>query len=55
VADLRKKALEPHIGYEKAAEVAKRALEQNKSVREIVLEMNLMSEEELKPILDLRK
>ncbi|MEQ8674400.1 MAG: aspartate ammonia-lyase [Aggregatilineales bacterium] len=47
-------ALNPIIGYNKGAEVAKKALAQNKSVREVVLELGLMSEEELDKALDAR-
>src|SRR4029077_10550798 len=46
-------ALNPHIGYLKAAQVAKEALSSHKSIREIVLEQKLMSEGQLKTALDL--
>ena len=46
-------ALNTHIGYLKAADVAKESLATGKSIREIVLEKNLMSEEELAQVLDL--
>ncbi len=46
-------ALNTHIGYLNAANVAKESLETGKSIREIVLEKNLMSEEELAKVLDL--
>lgn len=45
-------ALNPYIGYKKAAEIAKQALKQNKSVREIVLAEKLLSADELDRILD---
>ena len=45
--------LNPHIGYARAAEVAKEYLVSGKSIREIVLEKGLMSPEELDRILDL--
>ena len=45
-------ALNPIIGYNKGAEVAKKALAEGKAVRDIVLEMGLMSEEELDQALD---
>ena len=45
--------LNPHIGYEKAAEVAKRALRERRALRDIVLEEGLMSAEELDRVLDL--
>ncbi|MEN6372250.1 MAG: aspartate ammonia-lyase [Armatimonadota bacterium] len=47
-------ALSPHIGYLKAADIAKEALSSNKSIREIALEQDLMDEEELDRVLDLR-
>ncbi|MEN6520434.1 MAG: aspartate ammonia-lyase [Armatimonadota bacterium] len=47
-------ALSPHIGYLRAADIAKEALSSNKSIREIALEHELMDEEELDRVLDLR-
>ena len=38
-------ALNPHIGYERAAEVAKAAYAQGKTLREVVVERGLMSGE----------
>jgi aspartate ammonia-lyase len=46
-------ALNPHIGYLKAAEVAKESLATGQSIREIVLQQGLMSAEELAQVLDL--
>ncbi len=46
-------ALNPHIGYLKAAAVAKEALSSHKSIRQIVLEQKLMTEAELNKALDL--
>ena len=46
-------ALNPYIGYLKAAQVAKEVLRSHKSIREIVLEQKLMTETELKKALDL--
>ncbi len=46
-------ALNPHIGYLNAANVAKESLATGKSIREIVLEKNLMNETELAKVLDL--
>jgi aspartate ammonia-lyase len=46
-------ALNPYIGYLKAAQVAKEVLSSHKSIREIVLEQKLMTEAELKKALDL--
>ena len=48
-------ALNTHIGYLNAAAIAKESLETGKSLREIVLEKQLMSEEELAKVLDLEK
>jgi aspartate ammonia-lyase len=45
-------ALNPFIGYEKAAEVAKEALARGLPLREIVLEKGLLSAEQLDAILD---
>ena len=47
-------ALAPAIGYDKAAEVAKRSLAEDKTLREIVAEEGLLSEEELDRLLDFR-
>jgi len=46
-------ALNTHIGYLNAASVAKEALASHKSIRQIVLEKKLMTEEELKKALNL--
>ena len=46
-------ALNTHIGYLKAAAVAKEALSSHKSIRQIVLEQKLMTEAELNEALDL--
>ncbi len=48
-------ALNPHIGYLKAADVARMSLETGQSIRAIVLEAGLMSEEQLTTVLDLEK
>lgn len=48
-------ALNPHIGYLNAAAVAKESLETGKSLRQIVLEKGLMTEEALAEVLDLPK
>ena len=45
-------ALNPFIGYEKAAEVAKEALARNVPLSKIVLEKGLLTEKQLKEILD---
>jgi aspartate ammonia-lyase len=46
--------LNPIIGYAKAAEIAKRALKERRTLRELVLEEKLMTAEELDEALDLR-
>lgn len=45
-------ALNPFIGYEKAAEVAKEALAHGVSLRQVVLEKGLVTKEQLDQILD---
>jgi fumarate hydratase class II len=47
-------ALNAAIGYDKASEVAKKAAAERKPVREVVHEMDLLSEEELEELLDVR-
>ncbi len=47
-------ALAPKIGYDKAAEIAKRAVEEGKTVREVARAMQVLSEEELAEALDPR-
>lgn len=44
-------ALNPHIGYAKASEIAQRAYETGKSIREIVLDEKLLKADELDQIL----
>ena len=39
-------ALNPHIGYDKAAKVAKKAYLENLSLREAIVELDYMSEED---------
>jgi aspartate ammonia-lyase len=46
-------ALNTHIGYLNAANVAKESLETGKSLRQIVLDKGLMTEEALAEVLDL--
>lgn len=48
-------ALNPHIGYLNAASVAKESLDTGKSLRQIVLEKGLMSEQDLAKVLDLEE
>jgi len=45
-------AICPHIGYKKAAEIAKTAIETGKPVREIAIQKGVLSESELDDILD---
>ncbi|WP_236939146.1 aspartate ammonia-lyase [Evansella clarkii] len=45
-------AINPHVGYETAARIAKEAITSGRPVREICLERGLLSEEELDRILD---
>jgi len=40
-------AINPHVGYETASAIAKEALEQNKQVRQLLLEKKIFTEEEL--------
>ncbi len=48
-------ALNPHIGYDKGAEIAKEAFATGRSVRAVALEKGVMSAEELDAALDLKK
>ncbi len=48
-------ALNPHIGYDNGALVAKEALATGRSVRDVVLERGLLSEDELDAVLDLKR
>jgi fumarate hydratase class II len=48
-------ALNPHIGYDNGARIAKEAVASGRSVRELVLEAGLMTEEELDDALDIKK
>lgn len=47
-------ALNPHIGYDNGARIAKEAVESGRSVRELVLEAGLMSEADLDKALDIK-
>jgi len=47
-------ALNPIIGYQKGAEVAKRAMAENRSLLEVVVELGYLSEEEARRALDAR-
>ncbi len=48
-------ALNPHIGYDNGAKIAKESLATGRSIRELVLESGLMTAEELDKALDLKK
>ena len=45
-------ALNPHLGYEVAAQLVKESMKTNRTVKEICLERGLLSEEEINDILD---
>ena len=48
-------ALVPQIGYDKAAEVAKEAMKLNKTIKDVLLEKKLLSEQEIDNLLDITK
>jgi fumarate hydratase class II len=48
-------ALNPHIGYDNGAKVAKEALATGKTVRQVVLDLGLMNAEDLDRVLDLKR
>ncbi|MCI8598527.1 MAG: aspartate ammonia-lyase [Lachnospiraceae bacterium] len=45
-------AICPHVGYQKAADIAKKAIQTGASVRSLILEEQLLNEKELDEILD---
>ncbi|MFB6164981.1 MAG: aspartate ammonia-lyase, partial [Haloarculaceae archaeon] len=45
-------ALNPAIGYDKASEVAKTALKEDKTIREVVVEKGYLDEDEVDEVLD---
>ena len=47
-------ALAPRIGYARAAELAKEAVAKNVSVRQLVREKGLLTDQEMDAVLDLR-
>jgi aspartate ammonia-lyase len=47
-------ALVPHIGYDKASEVIKKAFTEGRGVREVALELEVLPEEELDAALNVR-
>lgn len=48
-------ALAPHIGYQKASDIAHKAIDTGISIRELVLKEGLLDEKELDKILDFKK
>ena len=48
-------ALNPHIGYDTGAEVAKEAFATGRNVRDVILDRGLMTAQELDEVLDLKK
>jgi aspartate ammonia-lyase len=46
-------SLTPYIGYEKVADITKESIKSGRSIREIVLEQGLMSDEELDKALNI--
>ena len=45
-------AISPHVGYQKAADIAKKALRTGESIRSLILKEGLLTEQELDEILD---
>ena len=45
-------AICPHVGYQKAADIAKKAIKTGESVRTLILQENLLTEAEMEHILD---
>lgn len=48
-------ALAPHIGYANASKMAKQALQENRKLKELILENHLMSEEKLEQVLNIKE
>ena len=48
-------ALVPQLGYDKAAEIAKEAMSSNKTIKEVLLDSNLFSSDEIDNLLDIEK
>jgi fumarate hydratase class II len=48
-------ALAPYIGYARAAKIARKAYKEQKTVKQVALEMKIMPERELDKILNPRK
>ncbi|MHA6250519.1 aspartate ammonia-lyase [Oceanobacillus sp. CAU 1775] len=47
-------AINPYVGYEKATEIAKIAVETNRPIREICVDIGVLTEQEVDAILDLK-
>jgi aspartate ammonia-lyase len=45
-------ALNPILGYDRAAKLAKEAFESGKTIRKLILENNILTEQELNEVLD---
>ncbi|MDO5410341.1 MAG: aspartate ammonia-lyase [Lachnospiraceae bacterium] len=45
-------AICPHVGYQKAADIAKKAIQSGDSVRDLILQEGLLNEEQLNAVLD---
>jgi fumarate hydratase class II len=48
-------SITPHIGYDNAAKVAKKAMAENKSIRQVILEERILPKDKLDQVLDLKK
>jgi fumarate hydratase class II len=48
-------SLAPVIGYDRAAAIAKQAVQEDKTVRRLCIELNVLPEKELDELLDPRK
>ena len=48
-------ALVPQLGYDKAAEIPKEAMSSNKTIKEVLLDSNLFSSDEIDNLLDIEK
>ena len=48
-------ALVPEIGYDKATEIAKEAISKSKTIKDVILEKQLLSEKQIDEILDIEK
>lgn len=45
-------AIAPHVGYEVASELAKKALKEKRNIREVILESKILNEEQLNVVLN---